>query len=394
LAGCGGEAVTPTGPSISQQLGQGIVAGEPNGGMPIASEYIKMAQTAGCADTRNRLFMVDSKMVFWDRAGSCADNSYTMTLYGPTTQAVLCTRYDSIAGPMSTCANDANRELFDIIVKNRDAADLGLAASGHKVEQINFEALAATKAAFETAYHSQMSGVQERKDVVVKDQAEFDKLWAEIHAGQSSVPAAPYVDFNTKMVIGVFEGAGAEPCGSMAIRGVVPKLGRLVVEHEQIAAPAGIACTAVVTHPAHVIVVDRSDSRVEFLVVKTVGVPTMALDSTKHSGINTARDVVVRDQAAFAALWAEHAGSQAKAPDVDFSKWMVVGVFTGPGDGCSGTAIGQVSRDDKQVTVRHVDTVPGPATMCSRLATTPGQLLAIEASSLPVTFVKEVQQVR
>ncbi|HWJ94535.1 MAG TPA: hypothetical protein VNT33_07400, partial [Telluria sp.] len=155
LAGCGGGGIS-VGSGASQQLGQGIAVGEPNGGQPVTSEFIKMAQGAGCADSRNRLFLIDSKMVFWDRAGNCPDNSYAMTLYGPTTQAVLCTRYDSIAGPMTTCANSSNRELFDVIVKNRDAADLGLSASGHKVEQVKFEPPGGTKVAFETVYHNQM----------------------------------------------------------------------------------------------------------------------------------------------------------------------------------------------------------------------------------------------
>lgn len=392
LSGCGGGASAGLG--AGQQLGQGVAVGEPNGGQPVASEFIKMAQAAGCAEQRNRLFMIDNKMVYWERAGNCPDNSYQRTLYGPTTEAVLCTQYDSIAGPFTSCANSTNRELFDIILKNRDAADLGLAASGHKVEQIKFEPVGGTKAAFETLYHNQMSGVHESRNVVVKDQAAFQKLWAEIYEGHSAVPAAPIVDFSTKMVIGVFEGYGASACGGMTIRNVLAKAGKLVVEHEQIAAPPGIACAAVVVHPAHVIVVDRSDLPVEFAVVKTTSVPSMALDYNKMSGVQTARDVVVRDQAAFAALWAEHAGTGAKAPEVDFAKWMVIGVFVGPGDGCSSTSIGSISRDDKQITVRHVDTVGGPTVLCTKQLTTPGVLVAVEASNLPVTFVKEVQQLR
>lgn len=393
LAGCGGGGLA-SGSGAGQQLGQGIAVGEPNGGQPVTSEFVKMAQGADCAEWRNRLFVIDNKMVFWDRAGNCPDNGYAMTLYGPATQAVLCSRYDSIAGPQTSCANSANRELFDTAVQNRDKADLGLGASGHKVEELKFETPGGSKLAFETAYHNQMSGVHEARNVVVKDQAAWQKLWDEIYADNSGKPAPPMVDFSRKMVIGVFEGFGAEACGGMTIRSVVAKDGKLVVEHEQIAAPPGIACIAVVTHPAHVVVVDRSDAPVEFVIVKTTSVPSMSIDYRKLSGVHVARDVVVRDQAAFAALWAEHAGPGAKLPEVDFGKWMVVGVFIGPGDGCSGTAIGPISRDAKQVTVRHVDMVPGPAVLCTKELTAPGQLVAIEASNLPVNFVKEVQQIR
>lgn len=391
LAGCGGGGTMSTG--TSQQAGQGVAVGEPNGGQPVASEFIKMAQAADCAEWGNRLFLIDNKMVYWERAGNCPDNGYQRTLYGPTTQAVLCTQYDSIAGPFTSCANSTNRELFDVILKNRNAPDLGLSASGHKVEQIKFEPVGGAKAAFETLYHNQMSGVHEPRNVVVKDQAALQKLWAEIYEGHSSLPAPPIVDFSTKMVVAVFEGYGS-PCGGMTIRSVQAKAGTLVVEHEQIAPPPGIACAAVVVHPAHVIVVDRSDLPVEFVVVKTTSVPSMALDYNKMSGVRTARDVVVRDKAAFAALWAEHAGTDAKAPEVDFTKWMVIGVFIGPGDGCASTMIGSISRDDQQITVRHIDTVGGPTVLCTKQLTSPGVLVAVEASNLPVTFVKEVQQLR
>ncbi len=48
-----------------------------------------------------------------------------------------------------------------------------------------------------------------------------------------------------------------------------------------------------------------------------------------RTGVKEPQTVVVKTQAEWTALWAKHAGSEAAAPAVDFSKEMVVGVFLG-----------------------------------------------------------------
>jgi hypothetical protein len=132
LAGCGGGGgdVAP-----DRQAGQGVAVGEPNGAMPLASEFVTMAQNAICADQRNRLFMIDKRMVYWDRAGNCPDNAYARTLFGSTVKSSLCSVSDSIGGPRTVCADEPSRALFNTIEANRDKADLGLGAS-HQVEPI------------------------------------------------------------------------------------------------------------------------------------------------------------------------------------------------------------------------------------------------------------------
>jgi hypothetical protein len=65
--------------------------------------FQELARAAECADIHNRLFLIDEQWVFWDRAGDCPDASYSQTLYGGTPDHVLCTVYDSIAGPEKDC---------------------------------------------------------------------------------------------------------------------------------------------------------------------------------------------------------------------------------------------------------------------------------------------------
>lgn len=388
LAGCGGDNAVTTGDS--RQAGQGVAVGEPNGGAPVVSEFVKMAQDESCADTRNRLFLIDGKHVYWDRVGKCPDNSYAQRLFGATTQTVLCETTDSIAGPRTFCTNDAARKLFDTIQQHRELPDLGLAAAGHKVEQVQFLPKSGTAIEFRTLAKTGSFRMTDARNAVVKDEAAWEKLWNEHYANQVPPAPLPKVDFARDMVIAVFKAGNA--CDEMAVTRVVTKDDKLVVEYEVRGQPPGMVCAAVMMQKWQFIVVPRADAGVEFVEVKGSAMVSLMLDQTTRSQVSTYREAVVKDQQAWDALWADHAGQDARPKEVDFSKHMVVAVFLGsrPG-GCHTATIESVSRGDKQITVRYVETVPGPATLCTKDITTPAHIVAIERSDLPVVFAKEVK---
>jgi hypothetical protein len=120
-AGCRRESGGPPGPPAPPDL-------EP---------FIELARGSDCAETRNRLFLIDGALVFWDRAGACADARYDETLFGETTDDVLCRANDSIAGPMRHCPNPTYADLFDIMIAHLDEPDLGLGPQ-HSVERLAF----------------------------------------------------------------------------------------------------------------------------------------------------------------------------------------------------------------------------------------------------------------
>ena len=97
--------------------------------------FITMAKESSCHQIRNRLYLIDNTVVFWDRLGRCPDNSREQTLFGATPETILATSHDSIAGPMVKVNDEKYRAMFDTIMANRDAADLGL-GSGHKVQPL------------------------------------------------------------------------------------------------------------------------------------------------------------------------------------------------------------------------------------------------------------------
>lgn len=104
---------------------------------PDLESFRELARNAACADIGNRLFLIDKKLVFWDRQGNCHDNSFAQTLYGNSPEEVLCSRKDSIAGPRQSCDNEESQEMFQTMLDNLDEEDLGLGFD-HQVEPISF----------------------------------------------------------------------------------------------------------------------------------------------------------------------------------------------------------------------------------------------------------------
>lgn len=392
-AGCGGSDSQTSTQSQQAAAGQGIAAGEPNGGAPVASEFVKLAQQESCGSVKNRLYLIDGKQVFWDRAGTCPDNAYAQRLYGATPQAVLCETTDTLAGPKTFCANDTVRKLFETMQANVNLSNLGLDGT-HKVELIPFLPKSGTSISYETLLRSSLSGVTQAQNVVVRDQAAWDKLWATHSSNRPDAGAAPRVDFATKMLVGVFEGNNPVGCGNMGIVGISSQDGKMVVDYEERVSGPDVACPAVVTTPMQLVLVDRNDAKVEFVPHKVDLLTALALDTTNISGVRDMRNVVVKDRDTWASLWAEHAGKSRPLPEVDFGKQMVMAVFLGNRpNGCYSTRIDTVSSDGKKITVRRTDSVPGPADLCSLNSPSPASIVAVNRSDLPVEFASSIEPV-
>jgi hypothetical protein len=98
--------------------------------------FRSLARNSRCVDKKNRLFLIDGHIVFWDRASSCADASYSQVLYDSTVDRVVCEKHDSIAGPQRVCDGGAIfSSMFDTILDHLDAPDLGL-GKDHKVKPV------------------------------------------------------------------------------------------------------------------------------------------------------------------------------------------------------------------------------------------------------------------
>ncbi len=98
--------------------------------------FVEFAREAGCAQRVNRIWVIDDQLVFWDRRGDCPDNAYRQVLFADDPDQVLCELSDSIMGPRQSCEEEY-QDLFNEILENLDAPDLGLGAN-HQVVEIGF----------------------------------------------------------------------------------------------------------------------------------------------------------------------------------------------------------------------------------------------------------------
>jgi hypothetical protein len=124
---------------------------------------------------------------------------------------------------------------------------------------VEFVPTTSTNVAFKTISQTSASGVEEPRNVVIKDAEAWKLLWA-YHAPEQPVPV---IDFSTTMVVGVFMGS-TSPCYSTSIAGVSRSEGKIVVQKVDRHPPIGVMCAMLVTHPAHLVAIERSELPVEF----------------------------------------------------------------------------------------------------------------------------------
>ncbi|HEY5801790.1 MAG TPA: protease complex subunit PrcB family protein [Burkholderiaceae bacterium] len=400
LAGCGGAPSNAQPPRLlAQSVGHTYDASAQHG-VDLAG-FVRAARASTCSDRSNRLYLIDRRHVYWDRAGTCIDDGYARTLYGATVQQDLCTQRDSQVGRIRKCRDEQARALFETIVSHRQQADLGLGA-GHTVEPIALVP-PSLGAGYVTLQQAGSSAVRSMQNVVIRDADTWNQVWAQ-HRGDVPGPA-PLIDFQSSMVVGVF--AGAQPAGgclASAIERVSEHGGRLLVEYKL--GPASPRCHAPVSAqpsaPVHLVAVARSDAPVQFVrlapdapaapaaaVSEQPSLRPVTLERSLRSGTTYERTVVIRDAGAWAELWAAHrgAGAQAQPPAIDFSRDMVLAVFLGTRpNGCYAATIENVSRRAGATKVTYATFEPANSAVCAREKTSPAHLVVAPRTDELVYF--------
>ncbi len=129
------------------------------------------------------------------------------------------------------------------------------------------------------------------------------------------------------------------------------------------------------------------------LVVSLAGsalapVPFTTISQSEQSGVEEARQVVVRTLEEWKALWKEHAPNQTM-PAVDFTTSMVIGVFLGSRNtaGYRVTITG-IERDGAIVAVTHREERPGARDILAQVITFPHHLVRVERIAGEVKFAR------
>lgn len=260
LSACGGGGGAGPAPVI---ISPGIQLGEPSPVAFVTTAFVARARVEHCSEVRNRLFVIDNRLVLWDRAGNCPDNANAQVLFGANVDTVLCSAGDSIAGPVVSCKNASDRALFDTLRKNLDRADLGIGGT-YSVREVSFLPVEGSAIAFfDTLASAGMSSILAPRQVVVRDAAAFAVLWQQHAVGINPAPALPKVDFNTQIVIGLFAGTSAG-CHDISLQRVVVSGEALVAEYQEHDAPPGSACIAAQTSPMQLTVLGRTEAAITF----------------------------------------------------------------------------------------------------------------------------------
>ncbi len=124
--------------------------------------------------------------------------------------------------------------------------------SGHGSEAVELK--------FATVQRGDLSGIEERREVVVRTAAEWAALWKQHTPGQKP----PAIDFTRSMVAGVF--LGSRPSGGFAID--VTSVQRdgpdLVVTYRESKPDPKMMVTQMITSPFHLVRIDRLEGPVRF----------------------------------------------------------------------------------------------------------------------------------
>lgn len=124
------------------------------------------------------------------------------------------------------------------------------------------------------------------------------------------------------------------------------------------------------------------------VLLQTASAPVRSIDRGAQSGIDEARQAVVRTAAEWDTLWRAHAADRPR-PSIDFAKEMVVGVFLGsrPTAGYTVEIVG-VREEGGALIVQYREGVPPSGSMTAQILTMPYAIGAVPARPGEVRFEK------
>lgn len=121
-------------------------------------------------------------------------------------------------------------------------------------------AVPSVQVAFTTLTRGQQSGIEERREVVVRDAEALAALWR-VHAPGEPPPP---VDFATSMIVGIFAGLRNTGGHEIEVTGLVRDDDTLIVTYRARAPDRGAMTAQVLTFPYHLVRVARHEGPVRF----------------------------------------------------------------------------------------------------------------------------------
>lgn len=293
---------------------------------------------------------------------------------------------------------------------------------------------------FETVDRGANSEIEEREEIVVRT----SEAWAELWQRHAPDDQRPEIDFDERMVLAIFKGESPNGCHGALVENVTGEEGSITA-HGAYVEVTGAHCTQQITHPYHIVVLQRYDAEVTFDVREETrqlddgqdaddgtdgadgsgeqpdedgsGDPSdedpdtgegtytcrdpgeegdsltgaesagfQTIEDGSSSGIEEACVTVARNETAWRDLWAAHGGQDGGRPTVDFETHLVAAVFKGESpNACHGAEIEEVTREGEDLVV-HGAFYETEGQACAEVLTYPFHIVETQRPEGEVRF--------
>lgn len=269
--------------------------------------------------------------------------------------------------------------------------------------------------AFDRLDKAQASGIEEQRTEVVRNASAWQTLWSQHRPGDGANGSnAPAIDFDESIVLAAFMGQRPDACHAAEIENVTrTDDGRLRVAGAWITVQAA-ACAEVLTAPYDIVIVPAHEGEVVFDIEKrnvtredhagdgsdppgsdgpgTGGDRSVANETVERgslSGIEDERHIVVRDQASWEVLWANHTRDEddATPPAIDFEESTVVALFKGQSPNtCHAVHVTELVEEGEDLIVNATYVTEGDGMACGMQVTYPFHIVEVPHVNGDVTF--------
>ena len=120
---------------------------------------------------------------------------------------------------------------------------------------------------FETIDKGQYCGHDSRRDYAIKNNADWQNLWAKVHCTHIPQPKIPFIDFKTDMVLGVFLGAKSSGDYGIEISRMHERDNCLEVYVKESTPAPDMMQTMAITQPYHLVKTALTDKKIHKIIV-------------------------------------------------------------------------------------------------------------------------------
>jgi hypothetical protein len=134
-------------------------------------------------------------------------------------------------------------------------AILGQPPAADRAERETLKLMTLEAPSTRTIEKGDQSNVDDAKQVLVRTEAEWTRLWQQHATGRPK----PSVDFSKEMVVGLFMGSRPNAGFSTAVTSATAGNGALIVRYTETMPGAGSVSAQILTFPFHLVAIPKAD---------------------------------------------------------------------------------------------------------------------------------------